>query len=51
LTLSECRHQLTRTPGWCGSAWTTRGIELEILALDLEGAVVVVHVMPTDLRR
>lgn len=28
-----------------------RGIELEIVALDLEEAVVVIHVMPTDLRR
>jgi hypothetical protein len=28
-----------------------RGIELEMVALDLEEAVVVIHVMPTDLRR
>jgi hypothetical protein len=28
-----------------------RGIDLEIVALDLEEAVVVIHVMPTDLRR
>jgi len=28
-----------------------RGIELEIVALDLETAVVVLHVMPTGLRR
>jgi hypothetical protein len=28
-----------------------RGIELEIVALDLEEAVVVIHVMPTSLRR
>ncbi len=28
-----------------------RGIELEIVALDLEDAVVVLHVMPTGLRR
>jgi len=28
-----------------------RGIELEIVALDLEDAVVVIHVMPTNLRR
>ena len=28
-----------------------RGIELEIVALDLEDAVVVIHVMPTSLRR
>lgn len=33
--------------------WTgrdDRGIELEIVALDLEDAVVVIHVMPTSLR-
>lgn len=28
-----------------------RGVELEIVALDLPDAVVVVHVMPTSLRR
>ena len=28
-----------------------RRIELEIVALDLEDAVVVIHVMPTGLRR
>jgi len=28
-----------------------RGIELEIVALDLEDAVVVIHVMPPSLRR
>ena len=28
-----------------------RGIELDIVALDLEDAVVVIHVMPTNLRR
>ena len=28
-----------------------RGLELEIVALDLEDAVVVIHVMPTSLRR
>ena len=28
-----------------------RGIELEIVALDLPEAVVVIHVMPTSLRR
>ena len=28
-----------------------RGIELEIVALDLDEAVVVIHVMPTGLRR
>jgi len=28
-----------------------RGIELEIAALDLDDAVVVIHVMPTSLRR
>jgi hypothetical protein len=28
-----------------------RGIELEIVALDMEEAVVVIHVMPTYLRR
>ncbi len=34
---------------WIGS--DDRGIELEIVALDLPDAVVVIHVMPTDLRR
>ena len=28
-----------------------RGIELEIVALDLDEAVVIIHVMPTGLRR
>lgn len=28
-----------------------RGLELEILALDLPDAIIVIHVMPTDLRR
>ena len=28
-----------------------RGIELELVALDLDEAVVVIHVMPTSLRR
>ena len=28
-----------------------RGIELETVALDLDEAVVIIHVMPTDLRR
>jgi hypothetical protein len=28
-----------------------RGIELEIVALDLEDALVIIHVMPTSLRR
>lgn len=28
-----------------------RGVELEIVALDLDDAVVVIHVMPTGLRR
>lgn len=28
-----------------------RGIELEIVALDLDDVIVVVHVMPTALRR
>lgn len=28
-----------------------RGVELEIVALDLHDAVVVIHVMPTSLRR
>ncbi len=34
---------------WIGE--DDRGIELEIVALDLDDAVVVVHVMPTALRR
>jgi len=34
---------------WIGE--DDRGIELEIVALDLEDAVVVIHVMPTNLRR
>ena len=28
-----------------------RGIELEIVALDLDEAVMIIHVMPTDLGR
>ncbi len=34
---------------WIGE--DDRGIELEIVALDLDYAIVVVHVMPTALRR
>jgi hypothetical protein len=34
---------------WIGS--DDRGVELEIVALDLEDAIVVIHVMPTSLRR
>lgn len=34
---------------WVGE--DDRGIELEIVALDLPHAVVVIHVMPTGLRR
>ena len=34
---------------WIGD--DDRGVELEIVALDLPDAVVVVHVMPTALRR
>jgi len=34
---------------WIGK--DDRGIELEIVALDLDEFVVVVHVMPTKLRR
>ena len=34
---------------WIGS--DDRGVELEIVALDLDEAVVVIHVMPTELRR
>ena len=34
---------------WIGQ--DDRGIELEIVALDLADAVVVIHVMPTSLRR
>jgi hypothetical protein len=34
---------------WIGE--DDRGIELEIVALDLNDAIVVVHVMPTALRR
>lgn len=34
---------------WIGD--DDRGIELEIVALVLPGAVVVIHVMPTALRR
>lgn len=34
---------------WIG--FDDRGIELEIVALDLDDAVVVIHVMPTSLRR
>lgn len=28
-----------------------RGIELEVVALDLDEAIIVIHVMPADLRR
>lgn len=34
---------------WIGE--DDRGIELEIVALELDDAIVVVHVMPTALRR
>jgi hypothetical protein len=34
---------------WIGE--DDRGVELEIVALDLPDAVVVIHVMPTKLRR
>jgi hypothetical protein len=34
---------------WIGE--DDRGIELEIVALDLPEAIVVIHVMPTNLRR
>jgi hypothetical protein len=34
---------------WIGD--DDRGIELEIVALDLPETIVVIHVMPTDLRR
>lgn len=34
---------------WIGK--DDRGVELEIVALDLPDAVVVIHVMPTNLRR
>lgn len=34
---------------WIGE--DDRGIELEIVALDLAAAVIVIHVMPTNLRR
>lgn len=34
---------------WLGE--DDRGVELEIVALDLEERVVVIHVMPTGLRR
>ncbi|MPV38782.1 hypothetical protein [Georgenia subflava] len=38
----------------CSIAWIgddDRGVELEIVSLDLDDAVVVIHVMPTELRR
>ncbi len=38
-------------PDWYGSAWTIAALSWEIVALDLEDAVVVIHVMPTRLRR
>jgi hypothetical protein len=34
---------------WVGD--DDRGVELEIVALDLDDVVVVIHVMPTELRR
>jgi hypothetical protein len=38
------------TRGWSGSAHD-RGVELEIVALDLPEEIVVIHVMPTDLKK
>ena len=35
---------------WFGEAPDDRGLELEIVAVDLDEAVVVIHVMPTGLR-
>jgi hypothetical protein len=34
---------------WIGA--DDRGIELEIVAPDLDDAIIVIHVMPTSLRR
>lgn len=34
---------------WIGE--DDRGVELEVVALDLDEAVIVIHVMPTELRR
>jgi hypothetical protein len=34
---------------WIGQ--DDRGIELEVVALDLDEAIIVIHAMPTDLRR
>ncbi len=57
----DVRHRLRRSPAGAATAtadarlvWIgedDRGIELEIVALDLDGAVVVIHVMPTAIRR
>ena len=44
-----CDGQRRRKLVWIGA--DDRGIELEIVALDLPDAIVVIHVMPTALRR
>jgi hypothetical protein len=39
---------------WSGLVWVgddDRGVELEVVALDLPGALIVIHVFPTSLRR
>lgn len=41
----------TLRTGWCGWGRTTGGVELQVVALDLPDYVLVIHVMPTQLRR
>jgi hypothetical protein len=43
------RRRKRRSVGWIGR--DDRGVELEMVALDLPDAVVVIHVMPTASRR
>ena len=48
-TVVPAEESLDQRLVWIGE--DDRGIELEIVALDLPDAVVVIHVMPTALRR
>jgi hypothetical protein len=48
-TVVPAEQGLDQRLAWIGE--DDRGIELEIVALDLPDAVVVIHVMPTALRR
>jgi len=44
-------HRGTRCSAVLGRPGRPRGMELEIVALDLADAIVVIHVMPTALRK